>query len=264
MRYMKNVVLRVSLFLFLLSAGWPVLMWANPVDPADARRVAVNFYARRADIPLRSDANMEAQLVYTATFSSGRSGNDENAFYVFNIADGFVMVAADDRVQPVLAYSLDDSFYTEGMPANIRFFMGEYVREIAQILSDPLLDNSLETEWRAALSLNAGLNRNVTVISPLLTTRWNQNSYYNNMCPADTAGPNDHTYVGCVATAMGQIMRYWQTHVWKREWRCSTTRSKNSTQECSCTQGSDYVGRRNCCSSWWLGFIKRTNCKTSS
>lgn len=211
MIYIRNVVLWMSLSFVLLLAGWPALMWANPVDPADARRVAVNFFARKAEISLRSDAaTMEAQLVYTATFSSDRSGNDENAFYVFNIADGFVMVAADDRVRPVLAYSLDESFYAEGMPANIRFFMDEYVREIAQILSDPMLDNSLETEWRAALSLNADLNRNVTVISPLLTTRWNQNSYYNNMCPADTAGPNDHTYVGCVATAMGQIMRYWQ------------------------------------------------------
>ena len=121
-----------------------------------------------------------------------------------------VMVAADDRVQPVLAYSLEDSFQAEGMSANIRFFLKEYVDEIAQIVSDPTMAESLVPQWREALTADARGVRNVAVVGPLLTTRWNQNAYYNNMCPADTGGPNGHTFVGCVATAMGQIMRYWQ------------------------------------------------------
>lgn len=48
------------------------------------------------------------------------------------------------------------------------------------------------------------------VVEPLIQTTWSQDGYYNQYCPADTNGPNGHTYVGCVATAMAQIIRYWQ------------------------------------------------------
>ena len=44
----------------------------------------------------------------------------------------------------------------------------------------------------------------------LCQTIWNQNpAPYNSMCPADPQGPGGHAYVGCVATAMAQIMKFW-------------------------------------------------------
>jgi len=32
---------------------------------------------------------------------------------------------------------------------------------------------------------------------------------YNELCPADPNGPGGHVYAGCVATAMGMVMKYW-------------------------------------------------------
>ena len=208
MKYWRYTTLWMILLLCLVLAGNQSQVWASPVDTSTARAVAESFFARAGGQQLRTEAQTIPHLVYTASLPASRAGG--NAFYVFNIGPGFVMVAADDRVQPVLAYSLEDSFQAEDMPANIRFFLNEYVREIAQIVSDPLLETPLVSQWREALSPDAVMTRNVTEVLPLLTTKWNQNSYYNNMCPADTGGPNGHTYVGCVATAMGQIMRYWQ------------------------------------------------------
>ena len=46
---------------------------------------------------------------------------------------------------------------------------------------------------------------------PLLTTRWNQDYPYNQHCPADPLENNEHSYTGCPATAMGQILNYLQT-----------------------------------------------------
>jgi len=46
-------------------------------------------------------------------------------------------------------------------------------------------------------------------ISPLLTTNWNQDWPYNQLCPVDNAGPGGHVYAGCVATAMSMVMKYW-------------------------------------------------------
>ena len=42
---------------------------------------------------------------------------------------------------------------------------------------------------------------------PLLTTAWGQGYPYNQQCPHWSNGTP--TYVGCVATAASQIMRYW-------------------------------------------------------
>lgn len=46
---------------------------------------------------------------------------------------------------------------------------------------------------------------------PLLTTRWTQEYPYNQHCPADPLENNKHSYTGCPATAMGQILNYLRT-----------------------------------------------------
>ncbi|MFK5854837.1 MAG: C10 family peptidase, partial [Bacteroidota bacterium] len=43
-----------------------------------------------------------------------------------------------------------------------------------------------------------------------LTSTWNQDNPYNAMCPEDASGPGGRVYVGCVATAMAEIMHYWR------------------------------------------------------
>ena len=47
------------------------------------------------------------------------------------------------------------------------------------------------------------------VVGPLLSTLWDQNYPYNYYCPAGTGGPGGHVYTGCVATAMAQVLKYW-------------------------------------------------------
>jgi Leucine-rich repeat (LRR) protein len=51
-----------------------------------------------------------------------------------------------------------------------------------------------------------GLN---PVIGPLLHTRWGQGQFFNYACPRDPRGPDGRVYAGCVAVAMGQIIRYY-------------------------------------------------------
>ena len=47
--------------------------------------------------------------------------------------------------------------------------------------------------------------------SPLLSTQWDQNYPYNMLCPADPMENYAHSYTGCPATAMGQIINYLRT-----------------------------------------------------
>ena len=46
---------------------------------------------------------------------------------------------------------------------------------------------------------------------PLLTTKWTQDYPYNQHCPADPFENFKHSYVGCPAVAMGQILNYLRT-----------------------------------------------------
>ena len=46
---------------------------------------------------------------------------------------------------------------------------------------------------------------------PLLNTHWTQDYPYNQHCPADPLENNEHSYAGCPATAMGQILNYLRT-----------------------------------------------------
>ena len=47
--------------------------------------------------------------------------------------------------------------------------------------------------------------------TPLLKTKWNQTHPYNMLCPADPMENYAHSYTGCPATAMGQIINYLRT-----------------------------------------------------
>ncbi len=54
-----------------------------------------------------------------------------------------------------------------------------------------------------------GYSQSVKSVSPLLTTGWAQTCYYNDSCPEDINGSCGHTRTGCGATAMAQILKYY-------------------------------------------------------
>ena len=45
------------------------------------------------------------------------------------------------------------------------------------------------------------------IVAPLVTTTWNQDAPYNDSCPIWNG---NRCYTGCVATAMAQILKYWE------------------------------------------------------
>ena len=117
-------------------------------------------------------------------------------YYVFNAEDegGFVIVAGDDRMRSILGYAEKGSFNQESLPDNIKWLLDFY----AQV----------------ADSLPAGQTGNAPAASasrpelqPLLTTTWDQFEPYNAHCP-EVEGYLPPT--GCVATAMAQVIYYFQ------------------------------------------------------
>jgi hypothetical protein len=204
------------LILFVLAVVSIHFVFADAVDKELAAKVATSFCLNSFKNKNVSPVNLS--LAYTekcVNISSGKSKDLEDipAFYIFNINqnDGFVMVSADNDVLPILGYSTIGSYTGKDLPQAFRKLMEKYKEEIRYVIVNKLkADNEIQVRWEN-LENGQPLNpsKDVKTVSPLLNTTWNQNPYENEMCPADAAGPGGHCVTGCPATAMAQIMKFW-------------------------------------------------------
>ncbi|MDD4141424.1 MAG: thiol protease/hemagglutinin PrtT [Bacteroidales bacterium] len=139
----------------------------------------------------------EFVCAYTATDAQNR-----DLFYIFNgkEANAFVIVSADQKIKPILGYSTEGMIDINNMPVNAAEWLDGYKEEIEVILNMPGIQ--AHQEWK---SINDGTYsaKSETAVNPLLTTNWDQGWPYNAMCPGNSM-------TGCVATAMAQVMKYWE------------------------------------------------------
>ena len=185
-RMARGLTLLVLLLTISLGAK------ANPVDSRRAHLVASNF--------LNAYGARSAEL----TDISARAGFTN--LYVFSSENGFVILAADDCVQPILAYSFTQKFDLDNMPDNKRAWIQGYSEEIqAAIDRRSTATAEVAQLWRDLAEGNSTRQNRAVVVDALLQTRWDQEAPYNNLCPM--IGSN-RTVTGCVATAMAQIMKY--------------------------------------------------------
>ena len=204
------------LILFVLAFVTMNFLFADAIDQELAAKVAKNFCLNSSKIKSLSAVNLT--LAYTeksVNISGGKSTDMQEfpVFYIFNVNqnDGFVMVSADNDVAPVLGYTTTGSYTAKNLPQAFKKLMEKYKEEIRYVIVNQLkADNEIQVSWEN-LENGRPLNssKNVKAVSPLLNTTWNQNPYENEMCPADAAGPGGHCVTGCPATAMAQIMKFW-------------------------------------------------------
>ena len=194
------------LTLCLIAACFGGLM-AGPVDQQKAQKLGTKFLSTTA--LNQKNADIQLQLVSTAT---NRNAVD---YYVFNVAngEGFVIVAGDDRVKPILAYSTTGQYDPNNVAEGFQFTLDGFREEIQYVREHNLKATlDITAEWKS-VSETGSLNRGKqtrAVVGPLCQTLWNQNFPWNSQCPEDTTGSGGHVYAGCVATAMGQVMKYWE------------------------------------------------------
>ena len=129
-------------------------------------------------------------------------GSNE-AFYVYNDANGnngFVIVSADERMPEVLAYSHDAPFDTNDIPPSVRYWLECYLDEYMRL--DAVLSDE-KVAYLQSPSVHPG------GVEPILgELPWGQGEPYNSLCPFSSGGL---CVVGCVATAMSQVM-------WHHKW----------------------------------------------
>lgn len=189
----------------VISLVLAVSVQAKKVDLSTAKAVAEKYYS---GFVVKKSVNTSAILAYTDIITLSGEKAATPCFYVFNIDRGFVIVSADDRVAPILAYSTESNFDAQNIPENVRFFLDGYRQEIISILA--MEDSEENPDWDMLKNGVVSRDKANVIVGPLLRTKWHQENIYNSKCPVDSAGPGGHAYVGCGAIVMGQLMRYWK------------------------------------------------------
>lgn len=192
----KLSLLSLAMILFMGAA------FAAPVDVNRAKSLGLKYVQNTLEVK-----TTELTLAYTETCDSG-----VEALYVFNYDQGYVVVAADDRAYPILGYCTDAQFDVNSIPEGLRYYLGHYARQIQYAIGENLaVEPEVAEQWYLLDKEGVIMKtRSDRAVAPLLSTTWDQGWPYNYYAPACTSyWTNNHCYAGCVATAMSQVMKYW-------------------------------------------------------
>lgn len=191
---------RISLVLALLLAMQFVFaQTSNSVSEREAMVYGLNFV--KAECPTRAEFVVSSH----ETIKSETTGKD--CFHAFNFENGgFVIVCADRRGNPILGFSDEDAFDYENIAPATKAWIKQYIGQLDIIESDnaPLTQENL-AKWDPSMKRS-----NVREVTSLIKTRWSQEYPYNMYCPEHSQGSNGRCYTGCVATAMAQLMKFWE------------------------------------------------------
>lgn len=151
--------------------------------------------------------------------------NGEIVYYIINYKNnGFIILSADRRINPVLAFSESSNF-----PMDLALYpdgIVDWLENTKNCIRDIRLKkvsqtSELKEAWQPS-SIQQVLNNNepieefppndgdcqneIKIVGPLLTTSWNQVNGYNALVPLECG--NEKAPAGCVAIAMAQVMKY--------------------------------------------------------
>ena len=216
---MKKILFTTLALLFAVSAT------ASPVHQLRAWKVALAAFQMHS---MEMSAKDNADLDDVESWSLHRvfvSGIDN--LYMFNgkgvdsqskvVKEGFVVVSGDDIAAPILAFSTEGTLLSSNMQAEnpaVYAYLQRFGRQIAAAKAEGMSATSatkqkwaqLESDYviddtRARMAAKGDyLDDNIPRL--LGDMSWGQGAPYNNRCPGGSV-------TGCVATAFGMIMNYW-------------------------------------------------------
>ena len=218
---MKKIL---SIILLLLTFS----LHAETISEQRAKEIAVKFFNGGQT----KSSSAEVSLVWAgndiamdnATTKSTTPGSSLPSIYIFNRvdSDGFVIIAGDDRIKPILAYSLENGFDVENMADGARFIISCWCKDVEAVRF---------RHDRVSISSDALVTALIQSEDALLyeTALWGQGDPFNREAPV-MGGKRCVT--GCLATAMAII-------AYHNEWPVAGT---GTTPAYTCSyRGSTYT-----------------------
>ncbi len=169
------------IFLALLYCRFSIA--APTISKQQAMEKAKAFLEQRQNHGAKTRSN---QTVSLEAIETGMAH-----IHAFNASDdGFVIVSGDDSTIPILGYSDTGRINGNNMPTALKRLLESY----------------------AGTRADATMSDVKSDIQPMLKTKWGQREPYNNKTPlyTDEDGKEYHYPTGCVATAMAQVLYYYQ------------------------------------------------------
>lgn len=189
---MKRILLIPFLFIaFVMSAA--------PIGEKKARMIAEKFFAETAtkagnsSLVLKWAGNDIDGSVLT---KSAQSDIDQALLYIYNRQgnNGFVVIAGDDSVNPILAFSYSGSFDVNNIPDGARYILSGWCKQVQASRN--------ATVTKVATKSGASVGN---IICEYETALWDQGEPYNRETPVIDG---ERCVTGCVATAMSILAYY--------------------------------------------------------
>lgn len=169
---------RFLLFLMLALLA-PMALQARKIAEKQAQQAAVAFLQKRHASTARAKSLSTPRLMELT-----RVEIENDACYLYNCSEGFVIASASDLAPAILGYSDKGCIDAGNIPEGLKAWMQQMEYETRRLTH----------------KTTAGGDAGMAAVAPLIETEWGQLRPYNmslNNCPT-----------GCVATAMAQIMHY--------------------------------------------------------
>ncbi len=127
--------------------------------------------------------------------------NGTTTCYAVNFSgEGWMLVAADKKIDPIIGYSEEGRFDVNDMPPMMNSFLGMFADDIElKEISEENVSGKWDTSSFRPVNKSAS-----TSVEPLIKVNWNQSGKYRQYCPSNST--SGEAIVGCVAVGMAQAM----------------------------------------------------------
>lgn len=217
-RMKDNGIVFMTIWLLLLLCS---SLSARPTTEYEAEMVVIGWL-KVSPQPLGANLGRQVKNIETYIDDAGRP-----AYYIVNLEpSGYIIVSADDRIEPIIGFTAEGNYgFSFGNPL-VALLNGDLGGRLEAVRDTFGFQTTIEAQssdipqgkWRHFIDLAEDSKGGFRLMSltnpgdirvlPLLQSQWGQ---------AKSCGENLYNYYtpsnypcGCVATAMAQVMRYYE------------------------------------------------------
>jgi len=197
------------------------------------------------------------------------SSGEDTLVYVCNFEpEGWMIISGDRRVSPIIAESNEGRFEINDLPDGLAIWLDSIADDLLSLKKDLSFGENEHTDFWKFFSTDKAQSGQITksdsemkwyvieygpyettiiedndIVPHLILTKWGQGSPWNSKCPIDlSTSDNNRCYLGCIATAVGQLLTFTHNNLGKPNdmyhlTSCSKSTVNGSTHDIGFTRG---------------------------